>query len=472
MPSLSNIVDGYPEPVRMSSAVIKRLTEEQNVFFVVLDDDPTGTQSVADVPVVTGWSTADILWGVNEGKGLMYVMTNTRSLDPDEAGEVVREVVNNAVESLAETGRRPIFISRTDSTLRGHFPLDTDVIANALESHDCRIDGVVLVPAYPEAGRITVGSIHFARIGKEYVPVGETEFAKDATFGFHTSSLTDWVCEKTGGRASNAVHIGLDTLRSSPKDVSDVLMGLEGGEFVTADAVTEEDMRVLAGALITAENSGKKFVYRVGPPFVRARIGQMPHPPLSSEVINEVRSEELPARAVPGGLVVVGSHVGLTTSQLRDLEEEIAPTILELDVRKILSGDSRLVAELIGQALSSLEQGTTVIKTSRQRIAGANGTKSLEIARTVSRSVVDIVNGIVERVSPRFVLAKGGITSSDVATLGLQARHFTAVGPLLDGIVSLWVADDGPARGVPYVVFAGNVGSSGSLTEVVRKLEV
>ncbi|MCB1255217.1 MAG: hypothetical protein KDB39_18685, partial [Austwickia sp.] len=71
---------------------------------------------------------------------------------------------------------------------------------------------------------------------------------------------------------------------------------------------------------------------------------------------------------------------------------------------------------------------------------------------------------------PRFVVAKGGITSSDVAARGLSIERAMVRGPMLPGIVSLWEPIDGPARGIPYIVFAGNVGGPSSLAEVVHKL--
>ena len=72
--------------------------------------------------------------------------------------------------------------------------------------------------------------------------------------------------------------------------------------------------------------------------------------------------------------------------------------------------------------------------------------------------------------APRFVVAKGGITSSDVAARGLGIGRAYTRGPMLPGIVSLWEPMAGPARGVPYIVFPGNVGDDQALADVVDKL--
>ena len=110
------------------------------------------------------------------------------------------------------------------------------------------------------------------------------------------------------------------------------------------------------------------------------------------------------------------------------------------------------------------------MRTSRTLVTGVDAEDSLDVSRRVSTAVVEAVQSIMERIRPRFVLAKGGITSSDVASRGLGIRRAQCVGPMLPGIVSLWAAHDGPARGVPYIVFPGNVGDENALAAVVGVL--
>jgi uncharacterized protein YgbK (DUF1537 family) len=115
--------------------------------------------------------------------------------------------------------------------------------------------------------------------------------------------------------------------------------------------------------------------------------------------------------------------------------------------------------------------GPAVLSTSRTRVTGADADESLAIARRVSAAVVEAVREVVREGSPGFVLAKGGITSADVATEALGIGRAWARGTLLPGIVSLWEAADGPGAGVPYIVFAGNVGDDDALADVVARLE-
>jgi uncharacterized protein YgbK (DUF1537 family) len=460
------------EQVAASVAASKRV-------LVVLDDDPTGTQSVADLPVLTAWEADDFRWafGVSDGgtpPPAVYVLTNTRSLDPAEAAARNREVVLNSLEAARDLDLELAFTSRSDSTLRGHFPLETDTIAEALKSHAGRgTDGVVMVPAFPDAGRVTIGGVHYTRSGNgTLTPVAETEFARDATFGYANSSLAEYVEEKSDGRysARDVIVLDLGILRTgSPEEsaaaIADALAPAANRTPIAVDIVTENDLRRLALGLAEAERRGKNLIYRVGPPFVRGRIGQEVRAPLSSA---EALGGDAPER---GGLVVVGSHVGQTTRQLEALLRRLpSARVVELDVERLLGGDDRHVAETAERVAAALGEGDVVVHTSRTLVTADDAAASLAIARRVSAAIVDVVRRTVASVRPRFVVAKGGITSSDVAAHGLSIRRAIVRGPMLPGIVSLWEPMDGPARGIPYIVFAGNVGDDESLADVVGKL--
>jgi uncharacterized protein YgbK (DUF1537 family) len=462
---------------------------------VVLDDDPTGTQSVADLPVLTRWDVADFTWAFshireNNLKSAVYVLTNTRSLDPAEAAARNEEIVRNALAAAGNTAGsadekalRLGFVSRSDSTLRGHYPLEPDVIAATVAAETGEAtDGVVIVPAFPDAGRVTIGGVHYMRgTGAEagtLTPVAETEFARDASFGFANSEMAKYVEEKSQGRfaADSVIVLDLNIIRAgaaaadpaiSAKAIADAIESATDSTPIVADIVTENDFRALSLGLEEAERRGKKLLYRVGPPFVRGRIGQEIRAQLSGE---EAYAGNTPSEA--GGLIVVGSHVGVTTRQLKALtEQHSAARIVEIDVEKLL-GDSAAsyLDETVDTVVESLRTGDVIVHTSRLLIKTDDAAESLRIARTVSAAVVAVVNRTLKTFPPRLVIAKGGITSSDVAAHGLEIRHAIVRGPMLPGIVSLWEPVDGPAKGIPYIVFAGNVGDDQSLADVTRKL--
>lgn len=471
--TLAELMAGKPDPVAISAANVWKARERagDTTVYVVLDDDPTGTQSVADLPVLTHWEVEDFRWAFATGKPAVYVMTNSRSLAPADAQRVNREVVAAATKAAGD--ETPVaFISRSDSTLRGHFPLEPDTIADELERAGRPVDGIVIVPAFGEAGRITVDGTHYAGSADEgYLPVGETQFARDATFSYEASYLPNWVAEKTGGKitADKVLVVDLATLRTDREATVAILRKAAHRQPIVVDIVDETDLRLLSLALIEAETAGSSFVYRVGPPFVRGRIGQPVPSPVALDAVRASRGER---EVAPGGLVVVGSHVDLTTRQLNCLRERNHPVELEIEVQKVIDPTQRdaHVETLATEAAEQLSRGNVVVRTSRTLVTGADGDQSLEISRRVSAAVVEVVQRILAQHAPRFVVAKGGITSSDVATHGLGFRRAQVVGPMLPGIVSLWSGQDGPAAGIPYVVFAGNVGGPESLADVVDKL--
>ena len=471
----SQLQDPLPQVDQISASTVSKAINESpyQPVFIVLDDDPTGTQSVANLPVITSWKESDFDWVFSTGLPAVYVMTNSRSLDPADAEKINREVVRSAMSAASRNQVEVAFISRSDSTLRGHFPLEPEAIADELAARGVHIDGVVLIPAFPDAGRITVHGTHYAgSMTAGFTPVADTEFARDASFGYTKSVLAEWVEEKTGGdvSASAVIKVDIDDLRRDHPKVVAQLLHAHDRQPIVCDATSESDLRAIALALIEAEAQGKRFIYSVGPPFGRARIGQAEREPLSGNEIVELRAKRDDLTA--GGLIVVGSHVSVTSRQLARLSEDRDLSHCIVEVPKVIDPTSRdsHIAEVVEQALAALERESVVVSTSRERITGTDEADSLRIARDVSSSLIEITQRIFAHCTPRFVIAKGGITSSDIATHGLGIRRAMAVGSLQRGIISLWLADDGLARGIPYVVFAGNVGDDDSLIEVVEKL--
>ncbi len=469
------LLEGMPKGPRVSAGQVADLARPAGRVLVVLDDDPTGTQSVASLPVLLNWTPESLRWALSLGAPAVYVMTNTRSLSASETEQRTQEVARRALDAAQRVGVRVDFVSRSDSTLRGHFPLETDALAQVVRTATGQApDGLVLVPAFPDAGRITIDSVHYAGSASEgYTPVAETEFAADATFGYASSDLRDWVAEKTAGRyaARDVARVDLPTLRTDPHETVRVLRELTDAQPVVIDIADENDLRLLAVALYAAaERHGSRLIYRVGPPFVRAFIGQEISAPLGRADIARIR-EGGPAEGAPGGLVVVGSHVSVTTDQLDRLAGRSHPTELELDVSAVLDGSGEhQVRDLARAATEALGTGNVVLRTSRTLVRAHDADGSLAIARRVSTTIVDVVRQVVAAQPPRFLVAKGGITSSDVAARGLSIGRAMVRGTMLPGIVSLWEPMDGPAQGIPYVVFAGNVGGAESLADVVDTL--
>jgi uncharacterized protein YgbK (DUF1537 family) len=475
-----DVTAGLPTVRPVSAAEVAARVAASGATLVVLDDDPTGTQSVSGIPILTEWAVPDLRWAFAQPVPAFFVLTNTRSLTEDRVDSRNREVISALVEAARLENSRFVIASRSDSTLRGHYPVETDVIADELgKAGGPDVDGVVIAPAYLDAGRFTVNSVHWLRTADGLLPVAQSEFARDSAFGFKFSDLREYVEEKTRGRwkAGDVRAITLSDLRTgSLAAVTSTLMSLRGGAPVVVDAVTEDDLRLLALAVMEAEAAGKTFLYRVGPTFVRARAGLEPRPALTAAEVAAIRDHGLhgggPAARSRHGLIVAGSHVGLTTRQLGRLSQLEHITELELDVRLALDDAHRTAAvdALARDAVAALADSDVLMKTSRAVVTGADANANLAIARTVSDALVSVVRAIVGRVQPAWIVAKGGITSSEVATGGLGVRRAWVRGTVLPGIVSLWEPLDSRVPGMPYVVFAGNVGAEDSLAAVVAAL--
>jgi uncharacterized protein YgbK (DUF1537 family) len=382
---------------------------------VVLDDDPTGTQTVSDVPVVTTTDADDLRWAMNQPGNGFFVLTNTRSVCAAEAAE--RNV--RVLASLPQDERVSI-VSRGDSTLRGHYPLETDVLAMQLAQRGRPVDGVVIVPAYVDAGRVTIDSVHFARTADGLVPVGETEFAADATFGYASSDLREWVEEKTLGRVrvDDVARITLDDIRiGGVARVAQILGDLRDGRPTVADAVCDDDLRVLALSAMDAEEAGSTLVFRSGPSYVRARLGQAARPPLRGDAIRRVLD------ACAGE--ATGSSSSARTSPRRHVS--LTGSLKNAVPRSSCSGGGR------GNGRARVARPRTRDDGARNgphRRAGRLPDESLGIARRISESLVKVVASTLERTRPRWLVAKGGITSSDVATTALGLRRAWARGTL------------------------------------------
>jgi uncharacterized protein YgbK (DUF1537 family) len=458
-----------PPELRVPDALekIRHKMSESVRRLAVLDDDPTGTQTVHGVPVLTTWSVEDLQWALEQSSSTFYVLTNSRSFPEEEAARMNREISANLVSAAERTGEDFTIVSRSDSTLRGHYPAETDALERAL---GVDFDGVLLCPCYIEAGRLTVDDIHWVRQGERLVPAGETEFASDASFGYASSNLAAWVEEKTTGRirASEVTSVGLADIREGgPERVAEVLLGAGGGRPVVVNAASYADLEVFVLGLLDAEESGKRLLYRTGPSFVRVRGGISERGPLSAEELYGHR----PRRG--HGLVLVGSHVEMTTRQLEHALALSGVRPVELSVPLLIDAGARdeELDRVVSEVNLGLAEAEVVVYTSREVVHGGAGRTGLEIGVSVSDALVEVMRQVDRRSPLAFVVAKGGITSSDVGTRGLGVRRAEVAGQMLPGIISVWILpEDSAFPGLPYVIFAGNVGEEDSLARIIEIL--
>ncbi len=327
-------------------------------------------------------------------------------------------------------------------------------------------DGIVLCPAFIEAGRITVADRHLARIGDTYVAVGETEYARDSAFAYQSSNLREFIAERTGSkvRPEDVLSIGLDDIRTGgPDRVARILSRADGGRYFVANAAEQSDLDILALGIVTAQRAGGQLLLRTGPSLVRA-VGGIP-------VADPLNAGQIwpHGRRLGHGAVFVGSHVGLSTAQLQTLLDRGLATPVELEVDRVLDSAARPdhVMMVASKALHALRSSDVVVFTSRAVEARA-ADESLGVGRVVSDALSGVARAVVAG-APSWVIAKGGITSHDIAVSGLGIRRAEVIGQLLPGQISVLRPVHAPPEvvGMPYVVFAGNVGDSSTLAQVV-----
>jgi uncharacterized protein YgbK (DUF1537 family) len=430
---------------------------------VVLDDDPTGTQTVRDIAVVTTWDVATLTAELTATPACFYILTNSRSLTPAATRALHVELATNLHAASAATRRPVVVASRSDSTLRGHYPLETDTLAEILGPFDVTF----LTPYFEAGGRYTLNDIHYVAERDHLVPAAETPFARDAAFGYRSSHLPSYVEEKTVGRtrAANVATISIDLLRAGgPLAIAEKIRALPRGSVCIVNAAAPRDIEVFAAATLAAESAGSRLLYRTAAGFVAARIGQSPQHALLAPTAFRLPNAH-------GGLTLVGSYVPKTTAQLTALLATPDLSAIELSVEDLLDETQRgpALASAIGAMNAALSAGRdTVVYTSRQLITSTDAAASLAIGRRVSDALVYLVQHLA--VTPRYLIAKGGITSSDTATLGLGVRRALVLGQALPG-VSVWkLGPEAKFPGLGYVVFPGNVGADSALAELIGKL--
>lgn len=429
---------------------------------VVLDDDPTGTQTVRDVAVVTTWDVDTLRAELAAAPACFYILTNSRSLPAADSRRLHLELAANLRRAAADT-RRPVAIaSRSDSTLRGHFPQETDALAEVLGP----FDATLLTPYFEAGGRYTLHDTHYVAEGDRLVPAACTPFARDTAFGYHHSHLPSWVEEKTAGatRAAAVATIALDLIRrGGPAAVGEKLRALPRGAICIVNACAQRDIEVFAAATLAAEAAGSRFLYRTAASLVAARLGLPPRAILATD--------RLTGRSRRGGLVVVGSHVPKTTVQLQRLLATHNLVNIELAVPDLLDSvrGPAVLDSVITEMNGALNAGRdTVVYTSREPIIASDAAASLDIGRRVSDALVDMVRSLTA--APRYLIAKGGITSSDTATRGLGVRRALVLGQALPGVPVWQLGPESRFPGLNYIVFPGNVGPDTALADLVHAL--
>ncbi|HAN54775.1 MAG TPA: Hrp-dependent type III effector protein [Betaproteobacteria bacterium] len=425
---------------------------------IVLDDDPTGSQTVHSCLLLTRWDVATLKRALADTAPLFFVLTNTRGMAAANAAAVTREVCANLKLALADYSGPVLFVSRSDSTLRGHYPVETDVMQAELGP----FDATILTPAFFEGGRIPRDSTHYLMVDDQAVPTHATEFARDSVFGYSTSFLPDYVAEKTAGRvaASTVQRLTLDKLHSGEADAW--LDGLHDNAVGVGDGETPADYARFADAVLKAAASGKRLLFRSAASLLTA-LAKLPPQPVPAEAFSKL------VRAGKSGAFVVGSHVAKTTAQLGELLKQPGTVGLPLNVARLPDARAELTTELIHSVAHAHKQGLTpVVYTSRSERQFANVAERLAFGEAVSATLMDVVRGLPPSLG--YLVSKGGITSNDVLSSGLALTAARVLGQILPGVTVVQTPPEHRIGNLPVVIFPGNVGGNDALAQCYQLL--
>ncbi len=438
------------------------MSDSRRPKIIVIDDDPTGSQTVHSCLLLLKWDVPTLKQGLLDNSPIFFILANTRSLTAAEAERTTREVCHNLKQALGETNTQEyLVVSRSDSTLRGHYPLETDVIASELGPFDAHF----MVPAFFEAGRITIDSTHYIEADGIRTPVHETEFAKDSVFGYSYSYLPDYVAEKTAGKivADQVERFTLNVLR---QDTADRLMALSDNVCVAVDAQQQTDLDHFSQELLDVAAQGKKFLFRSAASLLTS-LAALPEQPIAPTEMARYTRNQKP------GVVLVGSHVKKTTRQLEYLLQQPGVTGLEVAVVRLKENPEHaesIVAELLDQVQTIYAQGkTAVVYTSRQELTFADIGTRLAFGESVSNLLMDIVRGLPADLG--FLISKGGITSNDTLSKGLALTSARLLGQVIPGVSVVTTGAEHPQfPNLPVVLFPGNVGGDDAVAAAYQRM--
>ena len=412
---------------------------------VVLDDDPTGIQTVHGCLLITQWDEDNVRKGFADAEPFFYILTNTRALTREDAEQVTREAMEMVIKVNQDYGYRLIIVSRSDSCLRGHFPLETDVMRACLVSHGISVaPQTPFCPAFIEADRVTIDGVHYMKDGERLIPVSETEFARDNVFAYHTSVLRDYIKEK-GANPDDYIIVNAQSY--------DELYRF--AEHLTSDIIPQT-----SSIVIRSSSSLPKAISGISdqPLLDKSILSPLTIPEQSSPT----RSLSHLSPLVPG-CFIVGSHVKKTTQQLEHLLHQEGTCAIEVDVQRILDDAPLLMSETIDTIRQVVDMGMTpVVYTSRQEIRLDDANQRQHLGQQVSDFLVDIVYRLP--FTPAYLVGKGGITSHDILTKGLGIKSARVLGQIINSVPCVMTEK------FPYIIFPGNVGNEQSLSEVYLKL--
>jgi len=387
------------------------------------------------------WDVASIV-AVLQDADSVYLQTNSRALNESDAVNLAQHIKRDGDAAGVILGEEIDYVLRGDSTMRGHIFTETSVFLGENNS-------ILFLPAYPDVGRTTVDGVHYVRIEGVNKRADETEFAHDPVFSFKTSTMVDFVSEKS---ELKGVYFSLDQVREGAQALAKQFATVTPGSVIVPDAQDNSDIEIISEAVKILRAESSPLVVRSAAPLAASLAG--------------VRSSGLLSAPLKSGnfstLLVAGSHTEGATKQLAQIAARWGePEVINTELALI---DPKSAArQVISRGREKLTERSFAMVTSERNRSGEHNT--LEHGEKVMQAIIASVQELCTYAD--VIVAKGGITSAEVARAGIGATKGWVLGQILPGI-SVWTMNDQNGRELLYVVVPGNVGDPETLMKVLE----
>lgn len=423
----------------------------------IIADDLTGANDTALQFHQKGANTKILLDSecspkVKAGTEVWALSSESRNVPTEVAISRVEKAVNTFVENFSFD----YFYKKIDSTLRGHIALETLSMLNILD-----YDAAVIMPAFPQEGRITVGGYHLAK----NVPIGRTEIAIDPHSPITESHVPTLLRSQLGEITADLV--GTIELRTVMNGAGPILMRInelinEGKRLIVADSTSLTDLEQIALAI----NKCDKKILPTGTAAGAQVLSKYWLAGIEKET-NALSVGNLPK------LIISGTATQITANQIKKLEQSDDYNninFIALESSEILDGVNE---SLVERVITNLKSGVTVCIHTSDLIANFDGfsedsfnaelTKE-KFAYMITDYLAELTRKVVEKIE-LILITLGGETSYkcckaiDSNELELMDEVSPAISICSD-INRRWI-----------ITKSGNLGNSNTLIEILNYLK-
>ena len=419
----------------------------------IIADDLTGANDTALQFHLRGANTKILLDSEyipkkKEETEVWAISTESRNIECTEA--VGR--IKNAVKSFTENFSFEYYYKKIDSTLRGNIAQETLTMLNILE-----YDAAIIIPAFPQEGRITVGGYHLLK----GVPIGRTEVAMDPHSPILESHIPTLLRSQLGEKEKDLVGtIDLKTIMNGAGPILIKINELikEGKKLIIADSTSITDIEQLALAI-------KKCDKKLLPAGTAAGAQVLGKCWLAG--IERVR-EPLKLEKLPK-FIVSGTATNITAEQINKLEQSDDynnVNFIPLETADILDGVDNDITDRI---VTNLRSGVTVVVHTSHLIANFDGFSddsfNAELTKEkLSSKITDYLSELTKRVLQQInviLITLGGETSYKCCK-AINSNELKLVDEVAPAI-SLCADENG--RWI--VTKSGNLGNTRTLIEIL-----